>query len=184
MNSDAKRDREQQYAWNWFSYHAGQRLTAFNFFLVIFGALLVGYVQAATHHLGLLGGVLGFLGLLVSLAFWAMDVRNSELVYCGRAALDALEKSLDIHPRADDQNRAWLGSALCVREGDRAEVRKTPSEADGEDPTDNCRLYRLVRGKPRREHVFTHSFWLRAVLLFVGVASVWGGCWAGVGFPR
>lgn len=32
-----------KYAWDWFSYHAAQRLTTFRFFLIIIGVVVVGY---------------------------------------------------------------------------------------------------------------------------------------------
>jgi hypothetical protein len=37
---------KMRYAWDWFSYHADQRLKAFNFFIVIIGILIVTYGTA------------------------------------------------------------------------------------------------------------------------------------------
>jgi hypothetical protein len=114
MTDPTESDYEQTYAWGWFAYHAGQRLTAFNFFVVVLGAILVAYVQAADAHLRGLGVALGIVGILISLAFWVIDVRNTELVICGRAALDALEArpNMSITIRADDRDRKWLKSTL------------------------------------------------------------------------
>jgi hypothetical protein len=112
MSEDSQIETEQAYAWNWFAYHAGQRLTAFNFFLIVLGAVLVGYVQAVTNDLQALGIVLGLFGVLVSVAFWVIDVRNTELVACGRAALDVIERSLSISIREDDQNRSRLAEVI------------------------------------------------------------------------
>lgn len=167
MPSDSQAETEQAYAWNWFSYHAGQRLTAFNFFLVILGAVLVGYVQAITNDLQALGVVLGLFGLLVSLAFWAIDVRNAELVACGRAALDKLEGSLSINIRADDHERARLG-----------EVIQGPLET---------RVYKWLTSdqssRQPRLRLYTHTFWLRNVLVAAGVLSAAAFLWAAFAFP-
>jgi hypothetical protein len=42
-------ETELTYAWNWFQYHAGQRLTAFNFFLVMRSARVRGYLRSPTR---------------------------------------------------------------------------------------------------------------------------------------
>ncbi len=57
------------YAWNWFSYHAGQRLSAFNFFLVIVGVLTVGFGQAISDRWIGPGAAIGGLGAAVSVGF-------------------------------------------------------------------------------------------------------------------
>jgi len=35
-----------KYAWDWFNYHATQRLTAFRFFLIMLTAITGGYITA------------------------------------------------------------------------------------------------------------------------------------------
>lgn len=47
------------YAWDWFAYHAGQRLTTFNFFLVIVGVLTVGLVKPSLIVRSVLASRLG-----------------------------------------------------------------------------------------------------------------------------
>lgn len=86
-------DVDADFAWNWFQYHASQRLTSFNFFLVIVGLLLVGYAQAVGHSWDGFGVALGMLGALVAAGFLALDVRNDELVQCGLVALEELDGS-------------------------------------------------------------------------------------------
>jgi hypothetical protein len=156
-----------RYAWDWFSYHASQRLTAFNFFLVLLGALLVGYVQAVVHDLPALGAALATFGVVVSAAFWAMDVRNAELVECGRVALDGLEPSLSMRIRADDDSRTFLPIVL------RGQVERRIY----------ARLTRDEHHKQRRQRFYTHSFWLRNVLMLVGVCSALAALWAILGYP-
>ena len=90
------------YAWNWFAYHANQRLQAFNFFLLILAALATGYLTALDKDYGMLQIAIGVAGILISFAFLALDFRNEQLVTDGRRALRMLERALeiDIH-RAD-----------------------------------------------------------------------------------
>jgi hypothetical protein len=162
MPGDSQAEVEQTYAWNWFSYHASQRLTAFNFFLVLLGAVLVGYVQAATNDLPALGVVLGGFGVIVSLAFWAIDVRNAELVACGRAALDKLEGSLSIDIRAEDQSRSRLG-----------EVIQGPLET---------RVYKVLTASKKHGRstlrLYTHTLRLRNIIVLAGVLSAVAAFWA------
>lgn len=82
------------YAWNWFSYHANQRLMAFHYFLIIVGILATGYVTCLDKRLYLMQVVIGLAGVLVSIAFLALDIRNTVLVDDGRDALRKLERAL------------------------------------------------------------------------------------------
>jgi len=152
-----------KYAWEWFEYHAGQRLTAFNFFLVLTGAVVVAYAQAVAHHSKTLGVGLGLFGGLVAFAFWAMDVRNEELVNCGREALDRLEEVLGMSIRRQDSDRAQLQKAL----------RDWPQN----------RIYGWVaKDKRRRGRWLTHGRWLRIVIVATGALSLAAGGWACAGY--
>lgn len=83
---------EREHAWKWFHYHAGQRMVAFNFFLVLMGALSVGYIQAWVYGLCIHAGSIAIVGVLVSLLFILLDIRNEQLVDVGRAALKSIEE--------------------------------------------------------------------------------------------
>lgn len=80
------------YAWRWFEYHASQRLVAFNFLLVLMGALSVGYYKAFTDKQYIYALIVGLFGVFISCAFLNLDRRNEELVQIGRDALKSLEK--------------------------------------------------------------------------------------------
>src|SRR5262245_11862963 len=84
------------YAWNWFNYHANQRLTAFHYFLIIVGFLVAGYIPCFEKNFYGLQVVLGFVGFLISIAFLALDARNEQLVNDGRDALRKLEQALSM----------------------------------------------------------------------------------------
>lgn len=109
-------EERYRYAWDWFEYHAKQRLTTFNFFLIILGA--IGYVYIFGDRCVTKGLVvwLALLGAILSFLFLLLEVRNTTLVDDGRHALEGLE---GIDPldktfiRYDDQKR------FCVIEGEK-----------------------------------------------------------------
>mgnify|MGYP006898505592 CR=1 FL=1 len=68
-----------EYAWNWFSFHAQQRLTLFNFSLVALGALAAGCVSAFAQGWYLAAGLSAVFAGVVAFAFLRLDRRNSEL---------------------------------------------------------------------------------------------------------
>ena len=90
------------YAWDHFAYHAQQRQTVFNFFLLLIG----GCVAAYSSTMGAGGGeysyfrsFLGAVLVLASLVFWRLDQRNARLVKISEEALKELEARM-----ADDIN--------------------------------------------------------------------------------
>jgi hypothetical protein len=152
---------DPEFAWGWFQYHASQRLTSFNFFLIIVGLLLVGYAQAVDHSWNGFGVALGLLGALVSAGFLALDVRNDELVQCGLTALEKLD-----------------GSAKLIEE------RTSRSHLPAACGTGKLgRGFYGVAGKPWAEPLLGHRFVLRCVISAVGVGFVAAAAWAFCGFP-
>jgi len=89
MNTKDMRD----YAWAWFEYHAGQRLLAFRFFLVLLGVLVVGLGSALKDANLLLASAIASAAAFISLAFLVLEFRNERLVNVGRAALRKLEET-------------------------------------------------------------------------------------------
>jgi hypothetical protein len=153
-----------KYAWNWFAYHASQRLQAFNFFLLILAALATGYLTALDKDYGLLQIAIGVAGILISFAFLALDFRNEQLVTDGRHALRQLERA--------------LGTEIHRSDYDRLIARSLSELLFGVDwPISIARWPVSIR----------HSDWLRrierfALILFViativGVAHVWIDYW-------
>ena len=94
--SDEQKARLRTYAWNYFSYHAEQRLKSFNFYVILVTAILAGLLTAATRvtakELWLLSP-LGILITLLSLMFGLLDRRNKELITNGEAALRFLDEN-------------------------------------------------------------------------------------------
>jgi hypothetical protein len=112
---DKKTGPRLTYAWNWFNYHAQQRLTAFHYFLIIVGFLMAGYITCLDKTLKLLQAVIGFVGIVISLAFWALDIRNGQLVDDGRDALRKLERALDMDIHRMDYDRLKEGEILWLK---------------------------------------------------------------------
>lgn len=142
---------QMKFAWDWFHYHADQRLKAFNYFVLFLGILIVAYgaamkesraaaattadatktankseseatpktandtasVAAATAmSYGYFAAWVAAFGAIISIAFLLIEVRNSELVECGRTWLDYLEDGLDMKLRKNDRDRLCLPSAV------------------------------------------------------------------------
>jgi hypothetical protein len=91
--ADKNLEQIREYAWNWFSYHAGQRTNMFNYSLAAAAILAAGY-GAALDKSPLVAAVIGFVGALVSLFFVFLDRRNHQLVEYGENVLKAVEAML------------------------------------------------------------------------------------------
>ncbi len=86
------RHERLDYAWKWFDYHAKQRVSMFNFFLIASGLFATAYVDALCKDKEVLGAALSFLGMLIALVFVVLDCRNARLVYLGEDILRRLER--------------------------------------------------------------------------------------------
>ncbi len=138
------------HATSWFTYHAGQRMQSFNFFVVFQGALVVAAFQQNTDEWKVL--VAAGVGVVVAVAFFMLEVRNTELVNHGRAVLDKIVRASTEEP---------IGSDYFPRSMD--------AERDLE-----YRRWRImpVSGQtPPR--LITHTFVLRGLILVSGLA--WSG---------
>lgn len=92
MNNDnEKLDIGFKYAWDYFSYHASQRMQSFNFFLVSTAIILNGYLLCVEKKLYFPAIIIGILGFCFSICFLIIDNRNSQLVKNGEKALKHYE---------------------------------------------------------------------------------------------
>lgn len=151
---------DPEFAWSWFQYHASQRLTSFNFFLIIVGLLLVGYAQAIDHSWNGFGAALWLLGALVAACFLALDIRNDELVQYGLVALEDIKSS-----------------AKLIRENkDRARFK----QACGEGRV-GVRVHKGIE-KRRARGLLVYRVLLRSVISVVGAGFLVAAIWAACGF--
>ena len=91
------------YAWDHFAYHAGQRQTVFNFFLLVIGGCIAAWSATIGEDGSEYSYFRSFLGVvlaLASLVFWRLDQRNARLVKVSEDALKELEarmaKDIDV----------------------------------------------------------------------------------------
>lgn len=143
-------EAQLDYALGWFTHHAAQRLQTFNFYLVIATVLLLGYGTALHDKSRWFAAVLCGVGFVVTVLFFQLEVRNTELVDIGRAALAYLEGTGSlVHITADDQDRSMLAGALV----------------DGWKPfTAGAPPYLERASWPWRQRIARHGFVLRTVL--------------------
>ena len=79
-------------SWNWFEFHARQRMSMFNYFILTTGILVNGYVAAAKdEYLSILLAVT-FLGMWQALTFFMIDVRSRQLIGYGEDVLEKIER--------------------------------------------------------------------------------------------
>jgi Mn2+/Fe2+ NRAMP family transporter len=81
------------YAWSWFEYHAGQRMSVFRFFMVFATVTGAAVIQAYKSEMYFSTMLLGIVLLLASFAFWRLDLRSADLIkvaerYLGGSELD------------------------------------------------------------------------------------------------
>jgi hypothetical protein len=79
------------YAWKWFSYHAAQRVSMFNYFLIVTGILANAYISALKEGFPWIASAIGVMGCFISFAFFKLDYRNRCLVKMGEDVLEVLE---------------------------------------------------------------------------------------------
>jgi len=86
--------RAFDYAWKYFSLHAGHRMQAVNFFLIATTFLVGAYVSAMIKgYAGLAAGV-SLLGASSSFIFYRIERRVRALIHAAEAALKPIEKTL------------------------------------------------------------------------------------------
>jgi hypothetical protein len=83
------------YAWNVWEFHGRQRMNMFNYFLVITGILVNGYINAVQEErLRCIVPVICLLGLVQCLVFLMIDWRNRTMLYFADSLLRESEKEL------------------------------------------------------------------------------------------
>jgi hypothetical protein len=81
----------EEYAWNWFALHAGQRLQLVNFWLIAVAFLASAFVQARMSHLFAVAIGVSVTGAISSIAFIRLDIRTRQLVQVAENALRYFE---------------------------------------------------------------------------------------------
>src|SRR5262249_4702094 len=145
---------QRDYAWAYFQLHANQRMSSFNFFVVIAALLTTGLATTLksdfTHHY--VGVVLALSLFVISFVFWKMDQRVRYLIKHAEEALKAIEEKWM-------SNEDFIGPNLALF---RTEEEKTDS------------IRELGSWKPWQWHL-SYAACFEAVYLVFGVLAVVGG---------
>jgi hypothetical protein len=90
------------YAWNVWEFHGRQRMNMFNYFLVITGILVNGYINAVKENsLHRVVPAICLLGLVQCLVFLMIDWRNRTMLYFADSLLKDSEKELFKSPSSE-----------------------------------------------------------------------------------
>jgi hypothetical protein len=79
-------------AWKWFEFHASQRAALYNWFLVVTGVLVNGYVFAVKDGIFGAAAVISVFGIFESLSFLVFDLRNRKLTEYAEDILEKIER--------------------------------------------------------------------------------------------
>lgn len=84
------------HSWRHFEFHAKQRLSLFNFFVVLCGLILAAWatVMTADKPIPLVGVLLSLLLSFFSYVFWRMDQRNADLTKRSERLMGQAEKRM------------------------------------------------------------------------------------------
>ena len=80
-----------EYAWRWFSQHAAQRYSMFNFFMLFAGILANAFVLLMNNEFHIQAGILAVVSAIACGMFVLLDRRNRQLVHLSERILAQLE---------------------------------------------------------------------------------------------
>lgn len=123
--------------------------------------MVVAYVKCREEHWPGSGVLIAVVGMVTSIAFGNLDIRNTELVNCGRKALDEMELK--------------LGVSLRKRDVEGSELRDSAGW-----------FWKLSIGwwlpdKMQRK-LTSHHFWFRTIYLATGLAFLGAAIFAYCGY--
>jgi hypothetical protein len=152
----------RQHCWGYFQYHASQRTTVFNFYLVTCALLTTGYLHVvATSSAFNVAIILGLLFPLLSFIFWKLDCRNVEMVELAEKAMVALEQMYI--PKEDEGSP----TALEIFSNEAKQTREAESRIS----------FWSWRNHYRHKHCFHLIFWSISALgilaaLYAGALTI------------
>jgi hypothetical protein len=90
---------ELDHAWRYFELHAGQRMSMFHYFLIVFGLAAAGLAGClrASGALTLVGAVLSLVLVVISYTFYKLDQRTAFLIKHVEALMQELENTIPGH---------------------------------------------------------------------------------------
>lgn len=112
MSNSLELKDQMEYAWNYFKLHAGQRMSLFNFFVVMSALLTGGLVRSLNNDFEypFIGLVLGLGLIVVSFIFWKLDQRVRYLIKLAETALKKIESCLLAEEESKDNPLALFSA--------------------------------------------------------------------------
>ena len=155
-------EKQFDYAWKWFAYHADQRIKMFNYMVVALGLFTTGICTMIAKDQRFGAIALCFTAGVLAILFAQIDRRNQRLVQLGEDMLGHLEnewlfpaianKTFEAHSERPNT----VGYAILPREW----------QNDGVD-TRGTRLWKEIRGGKHRLYLRVITY-LMVILFFVG----------------
>ncbi|MEQ0113348.1 hypothetical protein ABLU99_24440 [Klebsiella sp. JN_Kp123] len=114
---DKNRDYIFEHLWKYFEIHAQQRMTVFNYYIVIAGATItgIGFCLQQGANYNFMTAALGFFLMFTSFLFWKLDKRVSELIKEVESALIEFESNIITNKYqlfTNDKNNISLSSSF------------------------------------------------------------------------
>jgi hypothetical protein len=111
MNESESEARKElcQRAWDYFEMHATQRLTTFNFYIVLSSVVATAlFTILPSSQASRVGWLLGFLLVFFSFVFWKLDSRNKDLINGAEAAIKYFERNSDLTDDGEEPHVAKI----------------------------------------------------------------------------
>src|SRR6266700_6624273 len=87
-------EKRFDYAWDCFDFHAKQRMTMFNYFLIFVGFVITGYANLLKDGSYWISTALALVGPGLTVVFVVLERRNEELVNIAEDVLESLESDV------------------------------------------------------------------------------------------
>lgn len=102
-------DKIQDYLWNYFQFHAGNRLITFRFFLIICGFLIGGIITSIKLEFNqVISILLSILLSVFSFLFYKLDSRNRHLIKLSENALKYIEGKWRIEANRNESQSSTI----------------------------------------------------------------------------
>jgi hypothetical protein len=104
MSSHLTNEILQKQSWDYFKLHSQQRLTTFNFYLVISSVIISALFATFNkdYKIPYLGIAMGLLLSFFSFVFWKIDIRNRQLINTAITALIFFESTSELKDHVDE----------------------------------------------------------------------------------
>jgi hypothetical protein len=94
MISKQQSEKAFDHAWKYFEIHAAQRMSIFNFFIILFGSVSAALAATleSSNKFPIVGIIFGLLLVVLSFVFWKLDRRTSFLIKLAESVLISVEE--------------------------------------------------------------------------------------------